>query len=61
MALDYSIFFDNYKTSIFEPDTPAETRVASINSSELSGSLMAPQLCVRKNNKKKGIFVDGVC
>lgn len=61
MSLGYSDFVDDYKTSIFEPNTPAVTHIAPINSSGLSVSLLAPQLCVRKDNKKKGLFVDGVC
>lgn len=58
MALDYTEFFYNYKTSMFEPETPAGTHMASTNSSGLSVSLLAPQLFVRNDNKKKGI---GVC
>lgn len=61
MALDYSDFVDNYKTFILEPDIPAVTHVAPINSSSLSASLLAPQLCVRRDNRKKGIFVVRGC
>lgn len=56
LAPDYSDFVNNYKTSIFEPDTPAVTHMVPINSTGLSVSLLAPQLCVRKDYKKKALF-----
>ena len=61
MALDYCDFVHNYRTYILEPDIPVVTHVAPIDSSRLSVSLLAPQLCVRRDNRKKGIFVDAVC
>lgn len=56
MALDYSDFMIN----ILEPGISAVTHVALINSSRLSVSLLAPQLCIRRHDRKKGIFVDGI-
>lgn len=61
MALNYSDFVDNYKAYTLEPDIPAVTHIAPINSRQLSVSLLAPQLYVRGNNRRKGIFVDGIC
>lgn len=60
MAPDCSDFIDNYKTSIFEPGVPAGTHTTPIYSRGLSMYLLAHQLCVRKDNKKKGIFVGRV-
>lgn len=57
MVLDYSDFVANGKTYILEPIT----YFAPINKSRLSVSLLALQLCVQRDNRKKGIFIDGAC
>lgn len=56
MALDYRVFVDNYKTSVFEPDTPAVTHIAPLTVVDCQ-CLSWLLSYVRKGNKKRAYLL----